>query len=55
MARMMVYLDEDDHKVLRRIAYEQQIPIAEQIRRAVKAYLHKASKSKGTGKRKKQA
>lgn len=47
MARMMVYLDDQDHEELRRIAYERRIPIAEQIRLAVKAYLAKGL----TGKR----
>ena len=41
--KTMVYLDESEHNAIKRISEQTGIPMAEQIRRAVSAYL-KSSK-----------
>jgi hypothetical protein len=43
--KTMVYFDQPEHAALKRIMQETGVPMAEQIRRAVKVYLSKQGKA----------
>lgn len=41
MKKTMIYLEDDQHEALRKLAFDTKLTMAEHIRRAIKYYLEK--------------